>query len=999
MKRFALLLAFFAFVGMEVLLAQTKVVTGVVTQEDDGATIPGVSIMVKGTTVGVISDIDGNFSITVPVDAKTLVFSFVGMKKLEAPITSSPMKVALQTDVVGVEEVVVVAYGTQRKEAKTGSVSSVTSDELADVPGASFDKALTGKMAGVSVTGSSGQPGASSQIRIRGTSSINAGNEPLYVIDGVPVMSGDQSYFTNTSNALSMLNPNDIEAVTVLKDAAAASVYGSRAANGVILITTKNGGKGKTKLTARAKYGVSELANDNDYGTLNASQLHEYMRAAVTNAGYNPDDPANESKGYYLPNTLLQGPLTNWMDAFTKSGTTQEYEISASGGTDKTRFYSSASYHNTEGVFYGVEFEKVQFRANLDHEISDKLRFGTRMNAAYTNSSDVAMQRLYYANPVFAGNLIMPWTPLYDENGNFNLAIGENSNTNPRATAAYDDQWEKQYRFMGTMYFEYEPIKNLVFKTNNSFELTSGEGRRYWSPEADFYETTGTLQVSTSQYRQMTTSNTVAYNHLFDDVHSLRLLAGQEAQKFDYHSYYIYSPDVDPDIPYPTTSTAEADQGDYGNSAWSLMSFFGILDYNYDGKYYLQASVRTDGSSRFGSNTRWGTFYSVGASWNLHNESFMESVSMVDLLKVRMSYGINGNNDIGNYEQYGVYSPVQYNGVSGMAPNRPANPDLSWEKNTAYNVGVDYVLMDRLSGSFDYYYRLTSDMLLSKPLSRTSGFSSLTQNIGELSNEGFEAQIDYVVMDGPVKWTVGGNISFNKTKILDLSDPNDDEEQFFNPNNSRILIKEGNSLYTYYLYDFAGVNPVNGEGLWWDEDGKLTNNYGDARRIECGSPEPDFFGGLTTSVSYKGLSLDCVLEFKGGNQVLIEENRYTSSDGYNWNSNQSNTVLGYWERPGQITGVPKPIANNATNSAGFRNTRWMYDGDYLRIKNLTLSYSLPKQIVSKAGLGNVKVYGSGVNVFTFHDVDYWDPERGVDGAGYGIYPMTKTFIMGLDITF
>jgi TonB-linked SusC/RagA family outer membrane protein len=925
------------------------------------------------------------------------MFSFVGMKTLEVPITQDVINVQMEQDVVGVDEVVVVAYGTQRKEAKTGSVATVTNEQLADVPAASFDKALSGKMAGVSVTGTSGQPGAASQIRIRGTSSINAGNEPLYVIDGVPVMSGDQSYFTNTSNALSMLNPNDIESVTVLKDAAAASVYGSRAANGVILITTKNGSAGKTVFTARAKYGFSQLANDNNYGTMKPEQLWTYMRTAVRNAGYDPDDPSNGS--YYVPKELLNRPLTNWMDVFTKNGKNQEYEFSANGGDEKTRFFTSASYQNTEGVFYGVDFEKMQFRANLDHQVNEKLSLGSRINAAYMESNDVAMQSLYYANPVFAGMLILPWTPLYGENGLYNLDIPENANTNPRATAEYDDQWSKQYRFLGTMYLQYEPIKDLVIKTNNSAEITSEEGRRYWSPEADYYNTDGTLQSSTALFRQLTTTNTITYNKTFNEVHNTRILAGQEATKQDYWSYYLYSPHVDPDIPYPTTSTSDADEGDYDTYTWTLMSYFGILDYNYDGKYYLQASVRADGSSRFGANTRWGTFYSVGASWNLHRESFMESVSWVNLLKVRGSYGINGNNNIGNYEQFGVYSPVQYNGISGLAPNRPANPDLSWEINTAYNGGVDFVLWDRVTGSLDYYYRLTSDMLLDTPLSETSGFSSIRKNIGEMSNEGVEAQIDVAVLNGAVKWNVGGNISHNKTKILELGDPNVTDEEFIDPNNSRILYKEGRTLFTYYLYEYAGVNPVNGEALWYDEDGRMTNDYNKARRIYAGSPEPKFYGGVTSDLSWKGLALNLVLEYKTGNQVLIEENRYVTSDGYNWNSNQGNTGLGYWTTPGQITSVPKPIANNASNSSYFRNTRWMQNGDYLRVKNVTLSYSLPKKWMTTAGLDKVRIYASGLNVYTFHDVDYWDPERGVQGGGFGIYPMTKTVIMGVDITF
>ncbi|MFB6318546.1 SusC/RagA family TonB-linked outer membrane protein [Saccharicrinis sp. FJH54] len=978
--------------------AQTKQITGTVTSSEDNAPIPGVTVLVKGTTIGTVTDLNGKYAINVPEDAATLSFTFVGMQAIDVAITSNKIDVEMSPSDVGLEEVMVVAYGTSTREAKTGSVTQVQAEQLADVPVSSFDKVLSGKLAGVSVTATSGQPGASSQIRIRGISSINAGNEPLYVIDGVPVMSGDQSYFTNTSNALSMLNPNDIETVTVLKDAAAASIYGSRAANGVILITTKSGGKGQTKFTARAKIGVSQLANDNGYGTMNPQQLWTYLRQGAINGGFDPDDPNNNGDAAYFPKEILSRPMTNWMDEFTRLGNTEEYEISATGGNEKTKYFASTSYHSSEGVFYGVSFDKLQFRTNVDHKINDKLTFGSRVNAAYTESNDVAMQSLYYVNPVFAGVLILPWTPLYDENtGLYNINITENAQTNPKATALYDDQWEKQYRFLGTMYLNWELVKGLTFKTTNSAEITSGEGRRYWSPEAQYQADPEDvrLQVSSTLYRQLTTSNTLNYNNVFNDVHSLRLLAGQEATTYDYWSYYIDAPGVDPDMPYINTATSDNDDADYSNAAWTLLSYFGILDYNFDGKYYLQASYRRDGSSRFGSDTKWGNFYSVGASWNIHEENFMDNVEWVDLLKLRASYGINGNNNIGNYDQYGVYGARQYNGVAGLGPDNPANPDLSWELNTAYNLGLDFNIFRRLSGNIDVYKRITSDMLLDKPLSRTSGFSSITTNIGEIANRGIELQLEGNIIEGPFKWNMSFNIAKNISEVLDLAG----NDQIQSDYSSRLFYVVGERLLTYYLYDYAGVDPVDGNALWWTEDGKLTNNYSNARRYFAGSPEPDWYGGLSTNLSWKGLALNVAMEYKIGNEVLIEENRYANSDGYNWDSNQANTALNYWTTPGEVAANPKPIYNNPTNSSGFRNTRWMQRGDYLRLKDVTLSYTIPKMLTSKLGIGSVKVYGSGYNVYTFHDVDFWDPERGVDGMGFGIYPMTKTFVLGLDVMF
>jgi len=370
----------------------------------------------------------------------------------------------------------------------------------------------------------------------------------------------------------------------------------------------------------------------------------------------------------------------------------------------------------------------------------------------------------------------------------------------------------------------------------------------------------------------------------------------------------------------------------------------------------------------------------------------MESVGAINLLKLRASYGVNGNDRIGNYEHWGIYGPTQYNGVGGMAPVQPANPDLTWETNTSYNIGLDFGFMKRFSGSIEYYYRQTTDMLLDVPLSRTSGFTSLRQNIGTLDNQGVEALLNIDILTGTVQWNASFNIAANRSKIVDLGD----EEQIIA---SSIIYKEGEPLYSYYLYQYAGVNPVNGLALWKNDDGELSENFSDATKKIYGSPEPAFIGGFSTDVSWEGISLSASFEFKTGNDVLLKENRYINSDGYNWGNNYAYTNLDYWKQPGDIANNPKPIANNTTNSATFHNPRWMMDGSYLRVKNITLSYTLPADWTRKAKIENLRIYGSAVNLWTFHDVDFFDPERGIDGMGYGIYPISKSFVIGLDLTF
>jgi TonB-linked SusC/RagA family outer membrane protein len=994
MKKSTSLLVFLLLTGLSSLVAQEMQVRGTVTASEDGSPVPGAYVMIKGTQTGTATDAEGKYDLNV-TSGTILVFSSIGMKSKEVTVEGSSMiDVALEPDIIGMEEVIVVGYTTVRKEANTGAVNVIKSDKLKDVPEVSFDKMIGGKIPGVMITSASGQPGASSQIRVRGISSLTSGNEPLIVVDGTPVMQGDQSTFTNTSNALSSINPNDVESITLLKDASAASIYGSRGANGVLIITTKSGKIGKPKIDFRASYGVSKLANDNNYGVMNANQLVTFMRDAVTNVGLNPDDPASGKGRYYVPTSMATGKTYDWMDVVTRAGQQQDYELTASGGNERSKHYISAGYTSDDGVFYGVNFKKYQLRANLDQKINDWISTGVRINGAYTRSDDVPMQDLYYANPLFAGQIIPPWDPVYDDQGEYNLSIPVNGNTNPRANASYDDQWEKQNRLMGTLYMELKPMKNLTFKTNNSYELTDGEGRRYWSAKADYRGNT-TLQTSNTKFTQLTTSNTLTYVTRIGEQHSLDFLLGQEAQRNDFNSYYLLSQNVNPDIPFPNTSTQNDDHGDYDEYTNTILSFFGIANYQYGNKYFLKFHLRTDGSSRFGKDTKWGTFYSVGASWVITNENFMKSLSMINLLKLRASYGINGNDRIGNYNQWGLYAPIEYNGVSSMAPSNLGNPDLKWELNKAFNLGLDFGVLQRITGTFEVYRRKTVDQLLLNPLSRTTGFADIQENIGEVQNQGYEGLININLLGGDIRWDVGANISHNKSKILSVASG---QKQFIDALNNRILHKVGESMYMFYLYDYAGVNPVNGEAIWYDDNGKITNDYKQARRILAGSPEPKFTGGINSTLSWKGISLDLALEFRTGNKILIDENYYLNSDGYLWGANQAVTGLDYWKKPGDITRNPKPLADNSTSSNGFISTRWMQNGDFMRIKNLTLSYTLPAKLVNRMKIDQIRVYTSAINLYTFDKVDFWDPERGQDGTGFGIYPQTKKIIFGIELS-
>jgi TonB-linked SusC/RagA family outer membrane protein len=993
MKKIALMLFGIALFGVLIAEAQVKSIKGTVTSSDDGTGIPGVSVSVKGTTVGTVTDMDGNYQLVVPDNEKTLVFSFVGMKTKEVEITKNVIDVELSSMSIGVDEVMIVAYGTSTKEANTGSATQVETATLAETPVVSLDKALSGKVAGLMVTTSGGQPGSNSSIRIRGTSSINAGNEPLYVVDGIPIMTGDQTYASTTSNALYSLNPSDIESITVLKDAAAASIYGSRAANGVILVTTKSGKSGEAKIQFRASSGFSTLANDNDYWPMTSSQILEYMRAAAVNSGYNPDDPSGVSSNTYLPYSLLQGEQTNWLEAGLRNGITQKYELSASAGKGNVKNYFSAAYEDIEGIVIGNDYDKLNLRANTDFEINKKIKMGTRMGLSYMHNDDISTGGLSYLNPFFGSLNILPWTAMKNEDGTYNTDISENSDVNPVYAAQVNEAWDKQVRLQSTAYLEYQPVKHITLKTNNSYEMTNGESRQFGTQETGWTE--DALYTYRYDYSLLSTSNTARYDNIFADVHSVNFMVGQEAQLYRYSYLGGYSPNISDAIPYPTTSTQSEDEVYYSEGEWAMLSFFGILDYSYDSRYYLKTSVRLDGSSRFGANNRFGTFWAVGASWNIHNESFFkDNISWINSAKLRVSYGVNGNDQIGYYDQYGVYGSVEYNGTSGMVPNQLENSDLTWETNRTWNVGLDLTFFDRLDVTVDVYERYTEDMLLDDQLSRTSGFSSITRNVGELKNTGQELAISYdVVKQNDLNITVGLNLAHNKSEIIDLAG----EEEI----GTYRVYKVGSTLYTFKLHDYAGVNPVNGEALWYDEDGLLTNEYSNSREVYCGSPEPKFFGGGYLDASWKGLALLASFDWKSGFYAdVMNEGRYLRSDGYNWGSNQVNTSLDYWKNPGDITETPKPTVNNSSNSNAFTSTRFLEKGDYLRIKEVTLSYTLPANVIKKIKFAkNMKIYTSAYNLYTFHSLNAFDPERGTTGHAYGIYPTAKTFIGGVEVTF
>ena len=980
--------------GISMAMAQTSISGTVLSAENDEPVI-GASILVKGANASTITDTNGKFTIRIPEGAgRTLVISYIGMEKQEV-FARNGMVVKLNSTDQTLDDVVVVGYQTIRKEAKTGSIATVDGDDLASIPETSVDRMLSGKMAGVSVSSTNGQPGATTEIRIRGTSSIGATNEPLYVVDGIPVESENVSGLTNSMNPLALINASDIASVTVLKDAAAASIYGSRAANGVILITTKSGEAGKSKITARARYGISTLANDNDFQMANLEEYVQYQRDARVNAGYDVDDPTSD---YYFPQALVSKRATNWLKEMTRNGNLQEYELIASGGAGKTTYYTSMSYNKTEGIVPCVGFEKMQIRANLDTELNKWLKMGTRLQGGYMKVNDTqngltSNNGLSPSNPFYTALALAPTMNAYNEDGSYNFNLPFVFNINPIAVLYEQDQYDKQYKFNGTAYLEWKPIKQLTFRTNNSIEYAITDSR-YYAPDFVFTDYRARLQTAAVQYRLLTTSNTISYDDVFSDVHSVNVLVGQEANTYNYSYLTGASTGVNQERPYHSVGVSAEDQtvGD-GLIESSMVSVFGVAEYSYDGRYYIKGSLRTDGSSKFGPDRRWGTFWAASASWNIHNEAFMQDIkNVLNVLKLRYSYGVNGNDNIPDYAHYGLYSDIVYNGVSGQLPSQLQNRKLTWETNKTHNIGVDFRLFDRLNGTIDWYTRRTEDMLIAAPLPYTTGFSRLNQNVGKIRNSGIEVQLDAEIINtNDLKWNAGVNFAANRSKVLELAPGQD-----FIGTSIRYVV--GDQLITYWLYDYAGVNPQNGNALWRNEEGLLSENYSDARRIRCGSPEPLWTGGFNTDISWKGLSLSVLLEARYGNKVLNYDRMTFEADGYYGDQNVWKGALNYWKKPGDMNVLPKPVYNNTSNSM-LTSTRYLEDGSYLRIKDITLAYNLPSKWIKKALMSGVRIYASALNLYTFHNMNYFDPEHGTMGNTIISYPMTRSMIVGVDITF
>lgn len=989
--------------GLETVFQNT--ISGTIT-DAGGQPLPGVNVLIKGTTIGTQSDFDGNYTIDM-ADGTVLVFSYIGMLTKEVSIDDrTTVNVVLQEDVASLDEVVVVAYGTQTKESLTGSVSVVKSEELEQIPVSTFEQTLRGSTAGLQASAVDGAPGGNTQVRIRGIGSISASSEPLYVIDGIPVQNGSIGTIDNggsSTNVMASINPNDIASISVLKDAASTAIYGSRGANGVILITTKSGKSGKAKITLKTLTGFNSQAYNNILKPLNAAEYTELFLEGYVNLGDTPEEAQARFDATFqqlIDPSTGEPTDTNWLDAITRTGITQSYDLSASGGTDNLKYFFSGAYYDQENYIIGSGFERLSARSNIEFKATDYLTISNNISVS-NSTTNTFFDGGSFNNPFKNSLELSPLIPIYDEEGRFN---GEHADyfplggANPVGSLSGDDLWEnRQFRIIDNFAVSIKPIKNLTLRSQLNFDLLTLTESQYQNPRYGGGRNSGGIgyEANTS-LRTFVGTQTADYNFILGDNHNFNVLGGFEAQETNNESFSASGTQF-PNQSLRTLNSASAEFAISGSkSEYTFVSAFSRLNYNYDGKYFLSGSLRRDGSSRFGADNRWGTFYSFGGSWVASRESFLEDVTFLDLLKVRSSWGVTGNAAIGNFPSQGLYVYGQdYDGNPGGSPSQIANPDLTWESQQNFNVGVDFGLFSKISGTVEYFERTSSDLILNVPITLTSGFSSLTQNFGEMKNSGLEISMNADIIDKEdFTWNVGFNTTFLKNEITELTDDFTD---------GAFRRQEGEDFQSFYLYSWAGVNQENGDPQWYTDASKttITNDISDAERfLDDKSATPEFFGGFNTMFTYKDLSLSANFIYSYGNYIFDDRARGTLGDGRLTPRSTADFIYDNRWQPGSTDAlVPQFVWGGRNGSNEANQTRWLYDGSYIRLRDLTVAYNFNENITSLLGLNSMRLYARGTNILTFvkEDILYIDPEQGINGTYTGQTPAVKTISIGLDI--
>jgi len=991
-------------------------VTGKVISAEDGAALPGVSIVAKGTTRGTQTDAEGNYSIVLPANIGTLIFSFVGVTTQEVAVgNQSVVNVTLSSDTRSLNEVVVTGYGSESKRNLTGNIAKVASKDIENIPVPSVEQAIQGKVAGVQITSLNGKVGQGLQIRVRGSSSLTASSQPLYVIDGIPITSSDQSSTTAPTNPIADLNPNDIESLEILKDASAAAIYGARASNGVVLITTKKGKSGKTVFEASASAGASkpthlrQWLNTQQYVQLfqearansEALGIPVYSETSLTNrfTRYAAGDPA----GWQGDNPKYN---TDWQQEAFQKAPTQQYDLNARGGDAKTRFFISGQYFDQSGIIIKNRFRRLSGRVNLDHTATDKLTLGVNFNLSHSINDRVSNDNAFSTPMQIIA--LPPMTPVIDPRTN-QLSGDYTLYYNPLLNRDFAALQARVYRIIGNAYADYKLLPGLSFRTEFGTDLLSQQEEEYYGRETA--RNTGAPNgLGSNTFRQVanyTTNNYFTFGRTIQEKHDIDGTLGMSYQESRNNFSSVTGQQFPSDAYKQITSAGKITAGDGQESRFSFLSYFARVNYRFNNKYLVGVSGRVDGSSRFGTNNKYGFFPAASVGWIVTEEPFLKNVAALSLLKLRASYGLTGNAEIGNFSSLALYSATGYVGVPGQAPSQIPNPDLTWEKTLQTDIGLEFgFLNNRFTGEIDYYLKNTSGLLLNVNVPGSSGFRTQLRNVGKLENKGFEFVFNSNNLNGRFKWTTSLNLAYNKNVIKDLGGTTI-TGSFLN------RAQEGQPLGVFVGPEYAGVDPQNGDALYYrntlntdgSRDRTTTNNYNDAAYVPLGSPTPKFIGGITNTFSFAGIDLSVLFNGQFGNYIYNGGGKFQSANG-DFFDNQSVDQLKRWQKPGDITNVPQArlLGGNGTGES----SRYLQKGDFVRLRTVTLGYTLPKSLINRLKLSRVRLYATGQNLLTFTGYTGWDPEVNSDaytsnpvnlGIDFYSAPQPRTIIGGIQIGF
>ena len=989
--------------------SKKKRVTGVV-KDVMGEPLIGANVVEKGrSTNGVITDFNGKFTLEVDESA-SLVVSYIGYLAQDIPTKGKgDFHIVLKEDANTLDEVVVTGYGDFKKATYTGSASVLTTEKLEALPVVSVGQMIESNIPGISVVaGTSSQPGAKTTLRVRGIASMNASTEPLYVLDGVPIPSYDLSNFTSMSEAGGMgvietLNPADIESITVLKDAASASLYGAKGANGVVLITTKKGKEGKLRVNMAAKYGITDFAYT--YRPLmGGEERRELIHEGLVNFQLDKGVSEQEAQQYADANIdqyakrLPQG-YSDWERALFKKGYQQDYNLSASAGNQNSSFIGSLGYTKQTGVSLNSEMERFTGRVDASNKYK-KVEFG--MNASFSWTKNVHLpEGKFYGSAIYASKVnLTPSTPIYNEDGTYASGYRENNGYNPVLEAEVNDYYARTVRAMGTAKIAYNVWDNLKISSVFTVDYSLTKDFFFQSPEGRdgaTYQGRGRMQMTDRM--RYTSQNNLTYSKTFGK-HSVSAVAAFEVMKYDYEDLYAAKKTYGQDINTSLGNAADPIDADQKLQEDALMSYVASVNYSYGDKYYASFSFRRDGSSRLSPDTRWGNFWSLSASWRLSQEKFMQSLkSVLSDLKLRASYGVNGNLPSSYYGYQSTYTTgAFYNGKPSPWESTLGNEELTWEKNYALNLGLDIGLFSRVNVSLDWYTRTTKDLLMSKQLNSISGFSSLLTNVGQMRNTGVELEVrSNNIKTKDFSWTTAFNLSHNKNKILKLADL----PWFVD---GRYVRKEGYPFNTIYLREYAGVDPETGSALYYDnqqdENGNYTKNKvtdpGQASPIPLKDITPTISGGFMNTFNYKFIDLSFNLSYSFGGYSYDNASYILQDDGYSVISNKSTEQRRRWQKPGDITDVPRFVYGNK-KGGNYNSSRAIHSTDHIRLKSLILGLNAPKAWLQKLGIGNARIYFSGTNLLTWAAYGQYDPEM---SGVVGFYtPPLKTYAFGLELKF